>query len=236
MIMNTRDFRDILKENPYPGRGIMIGRLGDGSAVFSYFIMGRSANSRNRIFEDTHDGIRTRAFDESKMEDPSLIIYSPVRTFGSTVIVTNGDQTDTVYEGMEKGLSFAEALSSREFEPDGPHFTPRISGALYFDGGFHFDMSILKSDMGRDAQCLRYTYSYDAPIAGEGRFIHTYGENTDPLTSFSGEPVPVTLFSDDIDELASGIWEALDSENKVSLYVCRIQGDERHSVIINKNN
>lgn len=233
------DIRKELKSNPYPGRGIICGRSGDGSkAVCAYFIMGRSTNSRNRVFEETADGIRTKAFDESKMEDPSLIIYAPVRKYQNTTIVTNGDQTDTIYDGFVSGKRFSESLETRCYEPDGPNFTPRISAAMTVEGGeYSLLMSILKSDNGRENQCLRYNYSYENPVAGEGRFIHTYMEDGDPLPSFFGEPKLCDIFSDDIDEFADGIWEALNDDNKVSLYVSFIDiaTGGTASRIINKN-
>ena len=233
------DIRNELTSNPYPGRGIVCGRSGDGTkAVCAYFIMGRSTNSRNRVFEETNDGIRTKAYDESKMEDPSLIIYSPVRKYKNTTIVTNGDQTDTIFEGYEAGKSFSESLESRCYEPDGPNFTPRISAAMAVENGdYSLLMSILKSDGGRENQCLRYTYSYENPMAGEGRFIHTYMEDGDPLPSFTGEPKLCDIFSGDIDKFANGLWEALNDDNKVSLYVSFIDiaSGNAESRIINKN-
>ena len=209
-----------LKQNSYPGRGIVLGRTEDGAkAVIAYFIMGRSTNSRNRIFVEDGAGIRTQAFDPSKMVDPSLIIYSPVRVLGNTTIVTNGDQTDTIYEGLEKGLTFEQSLRSRTFEPDGPNFTPRISGEIVLaDGGFTYDMSILKSNNGDPEETLRFTFSYDCPKAGEGHFIHTYQGDGSPLPSFEGEPVPVEI-SGDIDSFTKAVWENLNEDNKVSLFV-----------------
>ena len=179
-----------LKNNEYPGRGIVIGRSEDGKyAVTAYFIMGRSSNSRNRVFVTEGEGIRTQAFDPSKLEDPSLIIYAPVRVLGKETIVTNGDQTDTIYDGLKAGMTFEQSLRSREFEPDGPNYTPRISGLLHVeDGGFDYAMSILKSDQGDPSCCCRYTYTYDKPRQGEGRFIHTYMHDGNPLPSFQGEP------------------------------------------------
>ena len=208
-----------LKQNSYPGRGIVLGRSEDGTrAVIAYFIMGRSTNSRNRIFVEDGAGIRTQAFDPSKMLDPSLIIYSPVRVLGNTTIVTNGDQTDTIYEGLEKGLTFEQSLRSRTFEPDGPNFTPRISGEIVLaDGGFTYDMSILKSNNGDPEETLRFTFSYDCPKAGEGHFIHTYQGDGSPLPSFEGEPVPVEI-SGDIDSFTKAVWENLNPDNKVSLF------------------
>lgn len=218
--MDKKSLKLELENNAYPGRGILIGRSADGKqAVTAYFIMGRSSNSRNRVFVTEGEGIRTQAFDPSKLEDPSLIIYAPVRVLGTDTIVTNGDQTDTVYEGLQKGLTFEQSLRSREFEPDGPNYTPRISGVLHVaEGGFSYEMSILKSDNGNPDCCGRYTYSYDKPVAGEGRFIHTYLHDGNPLPSFEGEPVRVEL-SGDIDTLADMLWEGLNEENKVSLFV-----------------
>lgn len=228
-----------LKSNAYPGRGIVIGRTPDGScAVAAYFIMGRSQNSRNRIFVEDGEGIRTQAFDPSKLEDPSLIIYAPVRVLGDDTIVTNGDQTDTIYEGLEKGLTFEQSLRSREFEPDAPNYTPRISGLLHVaDGQFRYDMSILKSCQGDPSSCLRYTFSYENPIAGEGRFIHTYMHDGDPLPSFQGEPKAVEI-SDDMEAFTQMLWNSLNEDNKVSLFVRYIdrKSGEWESVIKNKHN
>lgn len=227
-----------LKENSYPGRGIVIGRSKDGRhAVTAYFIMGRSTNSRNRVFVEEGEGIRTQAFDPSKLEDPSLIIYAPVRVLGERTIVTNGDQTDTVYEGFIKGLTFEQALKSREFEPDAPNYTPRISGVLQVENGvFCYTMSILKSNDGDGSSCLRYTFDYDNPAAGEGRFIHTYMHDGTPLPSFSGEPKKVEI-PDDMDAFTEMLWRSLNEENKVSLFVRYIDiatGGYR-TRIINKN-
>lgn len=209
-----------LKKNAYPGRGIVIGRSADGKyAVTAYFIMGRSTNSRNRVFVNDGEGIRTQAFDESKLEDPSLIIYAPVRVLGNKTIVTNGDQTDTVYDGMKAGKTFEESLRCREFEPDGPNYTPRISGLMTIDNGnYSYDMSILKSNNGNPDACNRYTYSYDNPIAGEGRFIHTYMQDGNPLPTFEGEPKWVAI-EGGIDDFADKVWNSLNEENKVSLFV-----------------
>ena len=216
--MEKRDLLELLRSNPYPGRGIVLGRSADGrSAAAVYFIMGRSENSRNRVFVPTEDGIRTEARDPAKMTDPSLIIYHPVRKAGRGLIVTNGDQTDTVRDYILKGRTFAEALRSRTFEPDGPNYTPRISGLLSPDGSFQ--LSILKSSDGDPACCCRYFYGYDAPLAGEGRFIHTYQGDGSPLPSFEGEPVRVALDGPDPETLADQVWNALNGENKVSLFV-----------------
>lgn len=209
-----------LKSNAYPGRGIVIGKSADGKyAVTAYFIMGRSSNSRNRVFVTEGEGIRTEAFDPSLLEDPSLIIYAPVRVLGNETIVTNGDQTDTVFDGRKEGLTFEQSLRSREFEPDGPNFTPRISGLLHVENGaFDYSLSILKSNDGDPSCCNRYTYTYDKPIAGQGHFIHTYMHDGNPLPSFCGEPKKVEI-PDNMETFASMLWESLNEENKVSLFV-----------------
>ena len=218
--MVKKDFFNELKNNPYPGRGIAAGRSADGKkAVSVYFIMGRSVNSRNRIFIEDGEGIRTEAFDPSKLSDPSLIIYAPVRVLGNTTIVTNGDQTDTVYDGLKKGLSFEQSLRSREFEPDGPNYTPRISCVMDVkDGKYDMAMSILKSDNGDPHSCSRYTFAYDELKPGEGRFIHTYMGDGNPLPSFEGEPELIGI-EGSFDEFASRVWESLNPDNKVSLFV-----------------
>lgn len=227
-----------LKENAYPGRGIVIGRSEDGKkAVTAYFIMGRSSNSRNRIFVAEGEGIRTEAFDPSKLEDPSLIIYAPVRVLGNRTIVTNGDQTDTIYERMEAQFTFEQALRCREFEPDGPNYTPRISGIMNLENGsYDYAMSILKSNNGNPGSCNRYTFAYENPAAGEGHFIHTYMHDGDPLPSFEGEPKLVEA-SGDIDEFTDRIWNSLNEENKVSLFVryIDIATGEYDTRIVNKN-
>ncbi len=210
-----------LAGNSYPGRGIVLGRSEDGkNAVIAYFIMGRSENSRNRVFVEDGDGIRTQAFDESKVTDPSLIIYAPVRVLGRTTIVTNGDQTDTIYEGLKDGKTVGQSLRTRCFEPDAPNYTPRISGVLetYEDGGFWYRLSILKSDDGDPTQCLRFTYSYDAPKAGVGHLIHTYVGDGSPLPSYQGDPKKVAL-TGDIDTFTGALWESLNEDNRVSLFV-----------------
>ena len=209
-----------LNTNSYPGRGIVIGRSEDGKyAVTAYFIMGRSVNSRNRVFVEDGEGIRTQAHDPSKLSDPSLIIYAPVRALGKQTIVTNGDQTDTVYDLMAEGKTFEEALRTREFEPDAPNFTPRISGIMHVeDGNYDFSMSILKSEDGNPDYCLRNTFSYPNCPAGEGRFIHTYMEDGDPLPSFTGEPRRVRI-DDDIDAFTAHLWQGLHGANRISLYV-----------------
>lgn len=209
-----------LKNNAYPGRGIVLGRSENGKyAVTAYFIMGRSANSRNRIFVTEEEGIRTQAFDPSRLEDPSLIIYAPVRVLGKDTIVTNGDQTDTVYEGLKRGLSFEQSLRSREFEPDTPNYTPRISGVMHVeDGACSYALSILKSNNGDPSCCNRYTFTYDKPIAGRGHFIHTYMHDADPLPSFCGEPKQMAV-PDDMEAFTQMLWSSLNEENKVSLFV-----------------
>ena len=225
-----------LSSNSYPGRGIIMGKAPDGKcAVTAYFIMGRSANSRNRIFVEDGDGIRTQAFDESKVEDPSLIIYAPVRVLGNKTIVTNGDQTDTIYEGMDKQLTFEQSLRSREFEPDSPNFTPRISGIMHIDNGtYNFAMSILKSN--NNSSCDRYTFAYENPASGEGRFIHTYMGDGNPLPSYEGEPKLIDIL-DDIDEYTDLLWNNLNQDNKVSLFVryIDINSGKYESRIVNKN-
>ena len=210
--------KNLLQENAYPGRGIVLGRDRSGKkAVVVYFIMGRSENSRNRIFAPTEDGIRTVAHDPSKMTDPSLIIYHPIRKVGRGLIVTNGDQTDTIRDYILDGRTFTEALHSRTFEPDEPNYTPRISGLLSPDGSYK--LSILKSAEGAPGCCCRYFFSYDLPPAGEGRFIHTYQGDGNPLPSFQGEPVQVALDAPDAKTLADGVWSWLNAENRVSLFV-----------------
>lgn len=236
--MEMRDLSRELKENAYPGRGIVIGKSSNGKyAVAAYFIMGRSENSRNRIFAEEGNGIRTQAFDESKLTDPSLIIYAPVRVLGNKTIVTNGDQTDTIYEGMDKQLTFEQCLRCREFEPDGPNFTPRISGIIHMeDGVFNYAMSILKSNNGNPKACNRFTFAYENPVEGEGHFIHTYMHDGNPLPSFEGEPKLVSI-PDDMDSFAKTIWESLNEENKVSLFVRYINAEtgEYKTKIINKH-
>lgn len=237
--MELQSLEGQLSNNPYPGRGIIIGKSEDGvSAVLAYFIMGRSVNSRNRIFVEDGEGIRTQAFDPAKLSDPSLIIYAPVRVLGNKTIVTNGDQTDTIYEGMDKQQTFEQALRSREFEPDAPNFTPRISGILHIEnGGYNYAMSILKSSNGNPDSCCRYTFAYENPLNGEGHFIHTYQQDGDPLPSFEGEPKRV-IINGDIDLFTNQIWENLNEENKVSLFVryINLATGTYESRIINKNN
>ena len=227
-----------LTANPYPGRGIVIGKSADGkNAVIAYFIMGRSENSRNRIFVEDGCGIRTQAFDESKLEDPSLIIYAPVRVLDNKTIVTNGDQTDTIYELMQQGKTFEESLRTREFEPDGPNYTPRISGIMHVEkGSYSYAMSILKSNNGDPSSCNRYTFAYQNAKAGEGHFIHTYKCDGNPLPSFEGEPKLVAI-PDDMDVFAGMLWESLNEDNKVSLFVryIDIATGKYETKIINKN-
>lgn len=228
-----------ISSTSYPGRGIVIGKSSDGTkAVIAYFIMGRSENSRNRVFVETEDGIKTQAFDESKLIDPSLIIYSPVRKLGNKTIVTNGDQTDTIYELMNQQQTFEQSLRTREFEPDAPNYTPRISGIVKCsEGKMNYAMSILKSADGIPDCCERYTFTYDSPLSGLGRYIHTYMGDGNPLPSFEGEPTLVEIPNVDIDEFADLIWNSLDNDNKVSLYVSYIDiaTDTAESRIINKN-
>ncbi len=227
-----------LKGNAYPGRGIILGKTPDGSkAVAAYFIMGRSENSRNRVFVEEGEGIRTQAFDPSKMEDPSLIIYAPVRVLGNDTIVTNGDQTDTVYDLMSEGKTFEESLRTREFEPDAPNYTPRISGIMHVEGGsYDYAMSILKSNNGNPEACNRYTFSYSNPVNGEGHFIHTYMGDGNPLPSYEGEPTLVDVL-DDINEYTELLWNSLNADNKVSLFVryIDIATGKYETRIVNKN-
>ncbi len=227
-----------LKENSYPGRGIVIGKSQDGKyAVTAYFIMGRSENSRNRIFVEDGEGIRTKAFDEAKLSDPSLIIYAPVRVLGNKTIVTNGDQTDTIYELMDKQQTFEQSLRTREFEPDAPNYTPRISGIMHVENGsYNYAMSILKSDNGNPASCSRYTYAYENPLDGEGRFIHTYMGDGNPLPSFEGEPKLVDI-DGSIDLFTDKVWNSLNEDNKVSLFVryIDIANGTFETRIVNKN-
>ena len=236
--MKQMSLEQELRSNAYPGRGIVIGRSEDGSkAVTAYFIMGRSANSRNRVFTEDGEGIRTQAFDPARLEDPSLIIYAPVRVRGNKTIVTNGDQTDTIYEGIDHQMTFEQSLRSREFEPDAPNYTPRISGIMHIEnGGYNYAMSILKSNNGNPDSCLRFTYAYEAPAAGEGRFIHTYMHDGDPLPSFEGEPKAVGI-SGNIDQFTDMIWNSLDQDNKVSLFVrfIDIASGAYETRIVNKN-
>ena len=227
-----------LKSNSYPGRGIILGKSPNGKyAVSAYFIMGRSVNSRNRVFVTDGDGIRTEAFDPSKLSDPHLIIYAPVRVLGNKTIVTNGDQTDTIYELMNKQFTFEQSLRTREFEDDAPNFTPRISGIMKVDdGAYNYALSILKSADGDPTSCQRYTFSYNNPIDGTGHFIHTYMGDGSPLPSFEGEPKKISTY-DDINEFTNVLWESLNEENKVSLFVryIDIETGKYETKIINKN-
>lgn len=236
--MTTFSLEKELKENSYPGRGIVIGRSADGKhAVTAYFIMGRSENSRNRVFVTEGEGIRTQAFDPSKLTDPSLIIYAPVRVLGNKTIVTNGDQTDTIYDGMDRQMTFEQSLRCREFEPDGPNYTPRISGVMHIENGnYSYAMSILKSDNGNPDACLRYTFAYEKATPGEGRFIHTYKCDGNPLPSFEGEPKLVQI-PNDMKEFTDLLWNSLNEENKVSLFVryIDIATGKYETTIVNKN-
>lgn len=218
-IYEIKTLSERLEGNRYPGRGIVIGKTPDGKkAAIAYFIMGRSANSRNRVFTEKNGEIFTEPFDASKVEDPSLIIYAAVRSYENKLIVTNGNQTDTIYDGLAAGKSFSQALTSREFEPDAPNLTPRISGMLTFEGNdFTYEMSILKSGDAAGTFCNRYTFSYGAS-AGLGHFIHTYVCDGNPIPTFQGEPERVAM-DDDIDAFTTNLWNALDAENKISLYV-----------------
>lgn len=236
--MIKKDIYAELKNNVYPGRGIIIGKSENGkNAVTAYFIMGRSENSRNRVFVEDGEGIKTQAFDPSKLTDPHLIIYSPVRVLGNKTIVTNGDQTDTIYELMNTQQTFEQSLRTREFEDDAPNFTPRISGIIKVDDGkFNYAMSILKSANGNPDSCSRFTFSYNNPLNGEGHFIHTYMGDGNPLPSFEGEPELISI-PDDINEFADKLWDNLNNENKVSLFVRYIDLETGNytSKIINKN-
>ena len=237
--MKVSTIKDELNSLAYHGRGIIIGKSADGKkAVTAYFIMGRSENSRNRVFVLEGDAMRTKAFDESKMTDPHLIIYYPVRVLGNKTIVTNGDQTDTVYELMDKQMTFEQALRCREFEDDKPNFTPRISGIIHREGGdMNYAMSILKSAEGDDSSCERFTYAYSTPKAGVAKFIHTYNSDGNPLPSFEGEPKTLILPDVDIDTLTNHIWENLNADNKVSLFVryINIESGDTETRVINKN-
>ena len=224
-----------LSSNAYPGRGIIIGKTPDGKkAVTAYFIMGRSVNSRNRVFVTEGEGIRTQAFDPSKLSDPSLIIYAPVRVLGNKTIVTNGDQTDTIYEGMDKQLTFEQSLRSREFEPDGPNYTPRISAVVK---GAGYSMSILKSGNGDPAASYRQFFDYADELPGYGHVIHTYRENGNPIPSFEGEPVLFEMVKEPFDAFSDHLWEALNEDNKVSLFTrsINIETGETETRIYNKN-
>lgn len=233
--MQIKSLATELNTNTYPGRGIVLGKSKDGKkAVIAYFIMGRSANSRSRIFEENdRGGIRTKAFDESKMEDPSLIIYNPVLKIDGKTIVTNGDQTDTIYDHMKEGFCYHHALVTREFEPDAPNYTPRISGIVKPNGDYN--LSILKSNLGMP-ECVRYFFEYPAH-PGMGHFIHTYEHDGDPIPSFEGEPTPVEIDGSDIDAFTSTVWDNLNEDNKVSLFTrfINLENGEEETRIVNKN-
>ena len=236
-VYTSKSMGDTIRDNSYVGRGIAVGKTADGKkAAIGYFIMGRSANSKNRVFKEEGDDVVIYPFDESKVEDPSLIIYSPVKKLDDKVIVTNGDQTDTIYDFVKEGKSFKEALATREFEPDGPNWTPRISAMLTFaDGDFSYEMSILKSVDEEGSACARYTYSYPA-VSGLGHFIHTYEHDGQPLPTFQGEPRRI-IIPDDIEEFTSDIWDNLNEEKKISLYVRYIdlETGKAENKLINKN-
>ena len=236
--MEMKSLAAELSSTTYPGRGIVIGKTPDGKhAAIAYFIMGRSENSRNRVFVEDGEGIRTQAFDPSKLEDPSLIIYAPVRVLGNKTIVTNGDQTDTIYDLLNQQFTFEQALRTREFEPDAPNYTPRISGILHIEGGsYNYAMSILKSNNGNPDACNRYTFAYENPVNGEGHFIHTYMGDGNPLPSYEGEPTLVDI-PNDMNEFAELVWNNLNEDNKVSLFVryINLENGNYETKIINKN-
>ena len=236
-IYKINNIDELIAGNSYVGRGIVIGKSEDGKkAVSAYFIMGRSANSRNRVFSEKDGAVFTEPFDATKVEDPSLIIYAAIRSFENKLIVTNGDQTDTIYEGLKNGKDFAEALRTREFEPDAPNFTPRISGMLTFaDGDFTYKMSILKSADKEGGACSRYTFDYPS-VAGLGHFIHTYVCDGNPIPTFQGEPERVAI-GNDIDAFCEMLWNALDADNKISLYVryTDLETGAEENRMINKN-
>ena len=235
--MKPVDIKQDLAVNSYPGRGIVIGESQDGKqAVIAYFIMGRSENSRNRVFVEEGEGIRTQAFDPAKLSDPSLVIYAPVRVLGEDTIVTNGDQTDTIYDFMQEGKTFEEALRTRTFEPDGPNYTPRISGIVSRkEESFTYKLSILKSTDGDPEMSQRFFFEYE-PKAGLGHFIHTYKCDGNPIPSYEGEPTPVVL-EGDIDQFTAALWENLNQDNKVSLFVRTIdlENGQTQTRIVNKN-
>jgi IMP cyclohydrolase len=234
--MKINRVEDILGGNSYPGRGVLLGRSADGiNAVIAYFIMGRSENSRNRVFVEEGTGIRTQAFDPAKLTDPSLIIYSPVRVLGGTTIVTNGDQTDTIYDAMKDGKTFAAALRTRTFEPDSPNFTPRISGVVEQGGSYR--LSILKSANGDSSSVQRFFFEYESPVKGQGHLIHTYQGDGNPLPSFEGEPTLVEI-PNDIDAFTGSLWNSLNAENKVSLFTrfINLKSGLKDTRILNKNN
>ena len=236
-IYKINDMGELINGNPYVGRGIVLGKTEDGKkAVSAYFIMGRSQNSRNRVFTERDGAVFTEPYDASKVEDPSLIIYAAIRKYENKLIVTNGDQTDTVYEGLKAGKGFSEALTAREFEPDAPNLTPRISGMITFgEGNFTYEMSILKSADAEGTACNRYTFSYPS-LAGLGHFIHTYVTDGNPIPTFQGEPERVAI-PNDIDEFTAKIWNNLDENNKISLYVLYtdLESGKEEKRLINKN-
>ena len=232
--MNRKTISEELRNNTYPGRGIIIGKSEDGeNMVIVYFIMGRSVNSRNRVFIEQEGGIRTEAFDPAKLSDPSLVIYAPVRVIDGKTIVTNGDQIDTIYDFIKEGKTFEEALRTRTFEPDAPNFTPRVSGIV--ENGT-YKLSILKSNNGNPDSAQRFFYEYMEPVAGEGHFIHTYLHDGNPIPSFEGDPTPMEI-KGDIDSITKEVWESLNEENKVSLFVrtINLKSGEEQTRIINKN-
>lgn len=235
--MKTIDIYEALRANSYPGRGIIIGKSADGkNAVTAYFIMGRSVNSRNRVFTQTADGIKTEAADPSKLTDPHLIIYSPVRVLGNKTIVTNGDQTDTIYELMDNQQTFEQSLRTRLYEDDAPNYTPRISGIMHVGNGeYNYAMNIIKSADGNPDCAERFTFTYTSPLDGVGHFIHTYMKDADPLPSFEGEPEKIEI-PNNIDEFTQDLWNALNEENKVSLFVrfIDIQTGKATTKIVNK--
>lgn len=236
-VYETHDIASLIRGNSYVGRGIVIGKSPDGKhACSAYFIMGRSANSRNRVFSERDGALYTEPYDASRVEDPSLIIYAAIRSLGNRLIITNGDQTDTIYDGLLEGKSFSEALSRREFEPDHPNLTPRISGLITFSGSdFSYEMSILKSADAAGTACSRYTFSYPA-IPGVGHFIHTYVGDGNPLPTFQGEPERVAI-TDDIDSFTSRLWDALDADNRISLYTryTDLSTGKKQNRLINRN-
>ena len=235
--MQVKNFGEELKKNSYPGRGIMIGKTADGKcAAIAYFIMGRSDNSRNRVFVEDGEGIRTQAFDPAKLSDPSLVIYAPVRVLGGTTIVTNGDQTDTVYDFLRDGKTFSDALFTRTFEPDAPNYTPRISALVETGDSFSYQLSILKSADGDPDSVRRFFFDYQNPQNGVGHFLHTYRCDGDPIPSFEGEPEPVAVCSD-IDAFTTEIWDGLNADNKVSLFTRFIDlaTGKTETRIVNKN-